>query len=193
MTVSDTPPAPGRDPVGTSTLEEPATVDKAELAAAPAVLATSFHDYVRITSGLGEAPPNRLIVLPALFEGQVMAVIELASFQDFSPTHQAFLEQLMESVGVVLNVIAQNARTEELLVQSQQLTQELQAQSEELQSQQDELRRSNVELEHQAQTLKASEELLQQQQEELRGKGRAHEPRPPAIAHSSSGTSTART
>ncbi|MDQ3822147.1 MAG: HAMP domain-containing protein, partial [Actinomycetota bacterium] len=124
-------------------------------------------DYIRITSGLGEAPPRNVIVLPALFEGQVMAVIELASFHEFSPTHQAFLEQLMESVGVVLNVIAQNARTEELLQQSQQLTQELQAQSEELQSQQDELRRSNVELEHQAQTLKASEELLQQQQEEL--------------------------
>jgi HAMP domain-containing protein/CheY-like chemotaxis protein len=124
-------------------------------------------DYIRIASGLGEAPPNNLIVLPALFEDQVMAVIELASFHDFSPTHQAFLEQLMESVGIVLNVIAQGGRTEALLQQSQQLTQELQAQSEELQSQQEELRRSNQELEEQAKTLKASEELLQQQQEEL--------------------------
>jgi hypothetical protein len=89
-----------------------------------------------------------------------MAVIELASFHPFSETHQAFLESLMESLGIVLNVIQQNMRTEELLAQSQQLT-------EELQSQQEELKRSNSELELQAASLKTSEELLQQQQEEL--------------------------
>jgi hypothetical protein len=142
-------------------------VGQAALEKVSILVAEAPPDYIRIASGLGEAPPTNIIVLPALFEGQVMAVIELASFHEFSPTHRAFLEQLMESVGVVLNVIAQNERTEVLLRQSQQLTQELQAQSEELQSQQDELRRSNVELGQQAQTLKASEELLQQQQEEL--------------------------
>src|SRR5881392_1368244 len=73
----------------------------------------------------------------------------------------------MESVGIVINVIQQNMRTEELLAQSQNLTEELQERSEELQSQQEELKRSNAELEQQAQTLKASEELLQTQQEEL--------------------------
>src|SRR5438128_26177 len=98
-----------------------------------------------------------------------MGVIELASFHEFSETHQAFLDQLMESIGIVLNVIAQNMRTEQLLEQSQGLTQELQERQEELQSQQEELRRSNEELEEQAQTLKASEELLQTQQEELQG------------------------
>ena len=96
-----------------------------------------------------------------------MAVIELASFEPFSETHQAFLDQLMESLGIVINVIQQNMRTEELLEQSQQLTEELQERSEELQSQQEELKRSNVELEQQAASLKTSEELLQQQQEEL--------------------------
>src|SRR5207244_12007838 len=60
-----------------------------------------------------------------------------------------------------------NMRTEELLGQSQRLTQELQSQSKELQGQQEELRRCNVELESQAACRKASEELLQQQQEEL--------------------------
>src|SRR5881392_2306302 len=73
----------------------------------------------------------------------------------------------MESVGIVINVIQQNMRTEELLAQSQQLTEELQERSEELQSQQEELKRSNTELEMQAASLKTSEELLQQQQEEL--------------------------
>ena len=74
---------------------------------------------------------------------------------------------LSESIGVVLNTINANMRTEELLLQSQSLTQDLQSQSEELQAQQDELKRSNAELEAQTATLRASEELLQTQQEEL--------------------------
>ena len=97
-----------------------------------------------------------------------MAVIELARFGDFSDVDQTFLEQLSETLGVVLNAIIANQRTEQLLEQSQELTRELQERSEELQSQQEELRRSNAELEEQAQSLKASEELLQTQQEELR-------------------------
>jgi len=124
-------------------------------------------DYIAITSGLGEAPPRNIIVLPILFEGDVKAVIELASFNRFDKIHLTFLDQLAESVGVVLNMIAANMRTEELLEQSQQLTQELQSQSQELQQQQDELKRSNSELEAQAQALKQSEEQLKEQQEEL--------------------------
>ena len=97
----------------------------------------------------------------------MLSVIELASFRPFSEINQSFLEQIVETVGVVLSTIIATMRTEELLDESQRLTEELQSQSEELQSQQDELRRSNLELEEQAQSLKASEELLQTQQEEL--------------------------
>ena len=84
---------------------------------------TCRRDYIQITSGLGEAPPLNIIVLPVLFEGEVKAVIELASFERFSPTHQAFLDQLTESIGIVLNTIEANMRTEELLKQSQSLAQ----------------------------------------------------------------------
>ena len=124
-------------------------------------------DYVKVTSGLGEAQPKNIIVMPILFEEQVMAVVELASLRAFSDVNQAFLEQLAETLGVVLNAIIANRRTEELLEQSQSLAEELQSQSEELQSQQDELKHSNAELEQQTQSLRASEELLQTQQEEL--------------------------
>jgi putative methionine-R-sulfoxide reductase with GAF domain len=72
-------------------------------------------DYVKISSGLGEATPLNVIVLPALFEDDVNAVLELASFGEFSETHQVFLDQLMESIGIVLNTIAANMRTESLL------------------------------------------------------------------------------
>jgi CheY-like chemotaxis protein/signal transduction histidine kinase/HAMP domain-containing protein len=124
-------------------------------------------DYIRITSGLGEAPPRNILVLPVLFEGETKAVVELASFLPFSQIHQLFLDQLAETVGVVINMIAANMRTAELLEQSQSLTLELQSQSEELRKQQEELKKSNSELEAQATTLRTSEELLKDQQEEL--------------------------
>ncbi|MBE9104169.1 HAMP domain-containing protein [Nostoc cf. edaphicum LEGE 07299] len=117
-------------------------------------------DYVRIASGLGEAAPLNAVVLPVLFEGQVTAVIELASFRRFSEIHLTFFDQLTESIAIVLNTIAASMRTEELLKQSQSL-------AEELQTQQSELRETNKRLEEQAQSLKASEDLLKGQQEEL--------------------------
>jgi HAMP domain-containing protein/signal transduction histidine kinase/CheY-like chemotaxis protein len=142
-------------------------VGQAALEKEPILLQNVPDDYIQITSGLGEAPPRNIIVLPILFEGDVKAVVELASFLPFSQIHQTFLDQLTESIGVVLNMIQANMRTEELLEQSQKLTQELQSQSEELRKQQDELKKSNVELGQQANTLRQSEELLKEQQEEL--------------------------
>ncbi len=142
-------------------------VGQAALEKQPILLTNVPDDYVQVTSGLGAAPPRNIIVLPILFEGEVKAVIELGSFNAFSQIHQLFLDQLSESIGVVLNVIQANMRTEELLEQSQNLTQELQNQSKELQAQQEELERSNKELKSQAESLRASEELLRQQQEEL--------------------------
>ncbi len=103
-------------------------------------------DYVQISSGLGESVPLNLIVLPVIFEGQVKAVIELASFEQFSPTHLIFLDQLTESIGIVLNTIEANMRTEDLLKQSQSLAKELQ-------SQQEELQKTNLELEEKAKLL----------------------------------------
>ncbi|HWR51353.1 MAG TPA: HAMP domain-containing protein [Bryobacteraceae bacterium] len=117
-------------------------------------------DYIRINSGLGEAAPYNIVVLPVLFEGEVMAVIELASFKAFNEIHMAFLDQLTESIGIVLNTIAATMRTEELLKQSQALAAELRSQQEELTS-------TNKRLEQQAATLQASEELLKSQQEQL--------------------------
>ena len=87
-------------------------------------------------------------------------MIELASFGEFNETHQSFLDQLMESIGIVLNTIAANMRTEGLLKQSQLLTAELQAQ-------QEELKKTNDRLEQQAASLRQSEELLRTKQEEL--------------------------
>jgi hypothetical protein len=115
--------------------------------------------YIKISSGLGDATPLNVIILPVLFEGDVRAVLELASFERFSPVHQDFLSQLTESIGIVLNNIEANTRTEVLLKQSQSLTNELQ-------SQQDQLRRTNEELEQKAgQLAKQNAEIDQKRHE----------------------------
>ncbi len=103
-------------------------------------------DYITVASGLGEAPPLSIVVLPIVFEGQVLAVIELASFERFSPIHLDFLDQLTESIAIVLNTIEATTRTEELLKQSQSMASELQ-------TQQEELRHTNEELEEKARQL----------------------------------------
>src|SRR5947207_2450097 len=83
------------------------------------LLADVPTDYVKVSSGLGESRPMNIVVLPILFEGAVKAVMELSSLERFNPTHQAFLDQLAESLGIVLHTIQANTRTENLLKQSQ--------------------------------------------------------------------------
>ncbi len=117
-------------------------------------------DYVQITSGLGEATPLNIVVLPVLFEGKVKAVIELASFERYSVIHQAFLDQLAESIGVVINTVEVNTRTEDLLKQSQSL-------AEELQGQQEELRQTNEELEIKARLLEEQKVTVEMKSREI--------------------------
>jgi CheY-like chemotaxis protein len=118
------------------------------------------NDYIRISSGLGEASPLNIIVLPILFEEQVNAVIELASFESFNELHLTFLEQLSENLGVFLNNITSQVQTQQLLAESVALT-------EELQTQQEELQQSNQRLEEQAHQLEESQFLVKQSNEEL--------------------------
>ncbi len=129
-------------------------------------------DYIQISSGLGASKPLNIIVLPIIFEDKVMAVIELASFTNYSATHQTFLDQLSESIGIVLNTIEANMRTEELLKQSHSLTNELQ-------SQQEELRQTNDELEDKAQ-------LLEEQKMEVETKNREVEQAKAAVEEKAS-------
>jgi GAF domain-containing protein len=116
----------------------------------PIVVSDVPADYVKISSGLGEAAPVNLMILPIVFEDQVLGVIEAGSFSRFTRLHRDFLEQLMETIGVNVNTIIANSRTDALLAESQRLAAELQARTRELQVRQDELQRSNAELEDKA-------------------------------------------
>ncbi|MEO7165108.1 MAG: HAMP domain-containing protein, partial [Bdellovibrionia bacterium] len=102
--------------------------------------------YIQIASSLGETRPINIIVLPVLFEDELKAVIELASLQPFSQNYLNFLDQLMESIGVVLNMISSSMRTDELL---------------------QELKRSNAELEAQAKELEEKAKLLEVKNQEV--------------------------
>src|SRR5215472_90185 len=123
--------------------------------------------YIKISSGLGEAAPANLAVLPVMFDDQVLGVVELASFRHFTPIQMDFLEQLTETLGVSVNAIVGNARTDDLLQQSQRLTAELQARSSELQSRSEELQLSNADLEDKAALLAAQKQDIEAKNAEI--------------------------
>ncbi|MFJ4918253.1 HAMP domain-containing protein [Streptomyces sp. NPDC088725] len=116
--------------------------------------------YLKISSGLGDASPAHVIVLPVLFEGKVLGVIELASFQPFTQIQRDFLNQIAEMIATSVNTISVNTKTEVLLKQSQELTEQLRERSAELENRQKALQESNAELEEKA-------ELLAQQNRDI--------------------------
>jgi signal transduction histidine kinase/HAMP domain-containing protein len=125
------------------------------------LLTDAPSDYVKVSSALGAARPMNIVVLPILFEGEVKAVMELSSLEHFNSTHQAFLNQLTESIGIVLNTIEANTRTENLLKQSQSLAAELQ-------NRQEELQKTNLELAEKARSNLAKDQFLAMLSHELR-------------------------
>ncbi|MFD0354300.1 HAMP domain-containing protein [Streptomyces sp. NPDC127110] len=116
--------------------------------------------YLKISSGLGEARPAHVIVLPVLFEGKVLGVIELASFTPFTQIQKDFLSQIAEMIGTSVNTISVNSKTEMLLKQSQEMTEQLRERSDELENRQKALQAANAELEEKA-------ELLAQQNRDI--------------------------
>ena len=103
--------------------------------------------YLKIVSGLGQAPPAHVIVLPVIFEGTVVAVVELAAFQQFTQIQKDFLSQIAEVIATSVNTISVNTKTEVLLGQSQELTEQLKERSGELENRQKALQESNEQLE----------------------------------------------
>ncbi|HEY0823088.1 MAG TPA: response regulator [Ramlibacter sp.] len=136
------------------------------------MLTSSFPETLRIVSGLTETAPLNVLVLPIIFEGQVRGVIELASVERFNPTHQAFLDQLTESIGIVINTIEANMRTEDLLAQSQSLAQELQSRQEELQQTNEELQEKARLLAHQNQEVERKNAEVEQARQALEEKAK---------------------
>jgi signal transduction histidine kinase/DNA-binding response OmpR family regulator/HAMP domain-containing protein len=136
------------------------------------LLTSSIPDSLRISSGLFEVAPLNVLVLPIIFEGQVRGVVELASVERFNPTHQAFLDQLTESIGIVINTIEANMRTEDLLTQSQSLAQELQSRQQELQQTNEELQEKARLLVHQNHEVERKNQEVEQARQALEDKAK---------------------
>ncbi|MGH8193735.1 MAG: HAMP domain-containing protein [Woeseiaceae bacterium] len=130
---------------------------------------------IRISSGFVDAMPRNVVVLPVLFEGEVKAVIELASLDAFTESHVAFLEQLADIIGVVFNNIEVTMRTERLLAQSQQLATEQQ-------TQQCELQKTNEELAQKAQLLADQNAEVERKNQEIEQARRALEEKAAELA-----------
>ncbi|GAB3207127.1 HAMP domain-containing protein [Marinactinospora endophytica] len=134
-------------------------------------------DYVKIESGLGEAPPMSIAIFPIMSEGRVLGVFEFASYGEFREIHLNFLRQLIGLIGATINTILANSKTEYLLLQSQQLTTALQERSNELQRQQEELRRKNAELHSKAGQLASQNRAIELQNRQIERARRSLEDR----------------
>jgi HAMP domain-containing protein/GAF domain-containing protein len=141
--------------------------------------------YVTVGSGLGESAPASVVVLPILFEDQVLGVLELASLHRFSDLHLTFFDRFVPTIGVTINAIMANSRTEVLLTESQRLATQLQERSDELQRQQGELRRSNAELEEKAALLAKQNRAIEVQNFQIDQARRTLEERAQQLALSS--------
>ncbi|MGF1431867.1 HAMP domain-containing protein [Kitasatospora sp. LaBMicrA B282] len=128
-------------------------VGQAAVEKRPISLTEAPPGYLKISSGLGEASPAHVVVLPVLFEGRLLGVIELATFSSFTSVVMDFLTQIADLIGVTVNTISVNTKTEGLLLESQRLTAELSMRSAELEARQEELERTNEELQEKAEQL----------------------------------------
>lgn len=149
-------------------------VGQAALEKQPIVVSEIPDDYITINSGLGEAPPKNLVVVPCIFNDEVVAVIEIGAFEAFTENQITFISVISENIAIGLHTSRSRSELKDLLAKTQQ-------QAEELQVQQEELRQANEELEEQTRALKASEQQLQTQQEELRVTNEELEERTQAI------------
>ncbi|MEV4112955.1 HAMP domain-containing protein [Nonomuraea sp. NPDC049695] len=158
--------------VDTTGMPGPGLVQQAVREKKRILMADAPPDYITIRSGLGESTPTSVVIIPIPFEDKVLGVIELASFSRFSDVHLAFFDQFVDTIGVAINTIIANSRTEALLSESQRLTTQLQDRSKELQRQQAELQRSNEQLAEKAALLSSASqyksEFLANMSHELR-------------------------
>jgi PAS domain S-box-containing protein len=135
-------------------------VGQAALEKQPITVSQVPEDYIAVTSGLGETPPRHIVVVPFVYDGQVVGVVEMGTLAEFTDHQIKFLQKALEGIAVAFMTAQARDRINELLAQTRQ-------QAEELQAQEEELRATNEELQTQAESLRASETKLKTKQAEL--------------------------
>jgi len=146
------------------------------------VITKTPDDYITVQSGLGEARPSSILVVPFLYENTLKGVIELASFAHFTERQLEFLNQVSSMIAIAVNTADSRNKMQALLKQSQNQAEELQTQQVELQHFNQELQNQTEELQSQSEELKSQQEELRQRNEELEERGRQLEQQQAAIS-----------
>ncbi|CAM5367604.1 ATP-binding protein [Niallia circulans] len=129
-------------------------------------------DYRLIATGLGDVSPRSIIIVPVMFEGEAIAVLELATMTEFTTLQQNLITGIVETFGLTINSIMGRMEIVRLLNESRAMTEELQVQSEELQTQSEELQSQSEELQMQKEELMATNEQLEDRTREAEAKTR---------------------
>jgi GAF domain-containing protein len=120
-------------------------------------------DYVTITSGLGQALPRTLVIVPLVHNDEVFGVLELASFKLFAAYEITFIQKVADSIASTVAAVQVNERTRKLLANSQQMSEEMKAQEEELRQNQEELQATQEQMFRRQRDLEAENEQLKRQ------------------------------
>ncbi|MDF9799415.1 CHASE3 domain sensor protein [Catalinimonas alkaloidigena] len=124
-------------------------------------------DYVRITSGLGEATPSYLVIIPLKFNDVVLGVLEIASFRELATFEISFLESVGEIIASSISIVRTNEQTQILLTQSREQAEEMRAQEEEMRQNMEELQATQEHYERLQHESLEKEKLLKRKLEEL--------------------------